>query len=220
MTKPWTAVIPSDSVENLEPCLQALVKAHPHCDEGDIVVVSRKIKEPFVTPKFTLVRDPVEAFNFARRANFGILKAGKKDVVLMGDDVEVVTPNAFDLMMEEASFRILSASVRGRVGPWWQREGQNSAEVPFVSFICVYLPRPVLRIIGEFDEGFPGYGYEDTDYCVRAKRKGLSVGVCGRAVVEHGVRIKSSFMEAFKAELPGMEDAARRAFLQKWREGV
>lgn len=218
MRRRWTAVIPSDSQENLDRCLRALKGAHPDLEAADILVVSRRLKEPS-PERFTFVPDPVEKFNFARRVNLGFKAAGDRDVVLMGDDVDVATPGAFDLMSEEAPFRILSAAIYGRVGPWWQRVGQNVAEVPFVSFICVYIPRAVYGMVGPLDESFPGYGYEDTDYCIRARRKGLSIGVCGRAVVEHGIKGRSAFVEMYNVSLPHMEAEAKAAFLKKYGGG-
>jgi hypothetical protein len=214
----WSAVVPSDSEESLAQAVEAMMNAHQGLTLGRIIAVSRKIFEP---PKgmegLRLVLDPEERFSFARRANLGIAAAGEDDVVLVGDDVEVQTSKAFDLMAEEAPLRIVAASVRGRVGPWWQREGENHAEVPFVSFICVYLPRLVLDLVGPLETGFPGYGYEDTDYCIRARRKGLSIGVCGRAVVEHTVRIRSAFIENHGRELSAMQNEAKIAFENKYR---
>lgn len=218
MGNAWRVVIPSDSAENLVRSVGSIFRTHGIKDPAEIIVVTRRVTGPAPggPDGVTYVRDPVEKFNFARRVNLGLAAAGDLDVVLMSDDVEVVTQNAFNLMAEEAPLRLLAASVRGRVGPWWQREGQNQAEAPFVSFICVYIPRTVQRVIGALDEGFPGYGYEDTDYCLRARKKGLSCGVCGRVVVEHGIKIQSAFMNGFGGELPVMEGEARRAFLRKY----
>lgn len=215
----WKAVIPSDSADNLAKSVGLLLKAHEGLSLSRIIVVSRHLKEaPKGFEGLILVQDPVEAFNFARRANLGFAYAEEDDVVLMGDDVEVVTPGAFDLLAEEAPLRILSASIKGRVGPWWQKDGLSHPEVPFVSFIAVYLPRFVRRMTGTLDERLPGYGYEDTDYCFRARRKGLSIGVSGKAVVEHSVGIPSAFVEAYGAQLPSMEHAARKAFERKYAD--
>jgi len=128
-----------------------------------------------------------------------------------------MTPYGFDLMAEEAPLRLLAASVEGRIGPWWQKAGENHAEVPFVSFTCLYIPRMVLDAVGPLEEGFPGYGYEDTDYCLRARRAGFSCGVSGRVLIEHSVKIKSAFVSTFPQNLVEMETAAREAFHEKWR---
>jgi GT2 family glycosyltransferase len=156
-------------------------------------------------------------FIYARRVNLAIKACAPADVVIMGDDVELMTPSGFDLLAEEAPLRLLAAAVRGRIGPWWQKEGQNHAEVPFVSFTCLYIPRMVLDAVGPLEEGFPGYGYEDTDYCLRARRAGFSCGVAGGVLIEHSVKIKSAFVSAFPQNLSDMEAAARAAFAEKWR---
>ncbi len=219
MSVKWSVVIPSDNLANLEAAVVSIRKAHPYLQGSDIIVVTRDLKPPNIPPilqGLTYVTDP-DKFVFARRVNKGIQSCGEKDVVLVGDDVEVSTMDAFNVLAQDASLRLLAPSVRGRIGPWWQREGATHVEVPFLSFVCVYIPRAVYQIVGPLDEAFPGYGYEDTDYCMRARRAGLSCGVSGNVVVEHGVRLKSSFLEQHGAEIGALEMMAREAFIQKWR---
>jgi GT2 family glycosyltransferase len=216
LNRPWSVVIPSDRIDAAANCAASILKMHIGLSPSKIVVVSKSITPAEIgkaVPGATLIRDPSE-FCFARRVNIGVENTGQNDVVLVGDDVEVVTAAAFDQMSSEAPLRILSASIQGRVGPWWQQTGRIS-EVPFVSFVCVYLPRQVLQMVGPFDESFPGYGYEDTDYCIRARRAGLSCGVSD-VIVEHGVTVRSNFIEKHAADLSEMERAARAAFAAKW----
>lgn len=220
MPNAWAIVVPSDSEASLGLSVEAVFKAHPGMDTKRVYVPSKTLKSSSVSREslknLSFVNDQSN-FCYARRVNLAIRACAPADVVIMGDDVEVVTPSAFDLLAEEAPLRLLAAAVRGRIGPWWQKEGQNHAEVPFVSFTCLYIPRMVLDAVGPLEEGFPGYGYEDTDYCLRARRAGFSCGVAGRVLIEHGVKIKSAFMAAFPQNLPDMEAAARAAFADKWR---
>lgn len=211
-------IIPSDDEGNLHVSVSSVLRRHPNLDAKEIIVVSRRLSKESVREslrRLTFVEDRGD-FSFARSVNLGFLVAGERDVVVMGDDVELVSDGGFDLLQEEAPLRILACAVRGRVGPWWQREGQEHPEVPFVSFVCVYLPAQVIRMVGPLEEAFPGYGYEDTDYCLRARRMGLSCGV-SRVLVEHGVALKSAFATVHKGALPEMESRARQAFEEKWR---
>ena len=220
MPNAWTVVVPSDSEENLSVSIATLFKTHPALDAKKILVPTKKLDSASVKGEhlkhLSFLQDPTN-FCYARRVNLAIRACAPDDVVIMGDDVEVLTPLGLLLLAEEAPLRLLAASVKGRVGPWWQREGQNHPEVPFVSFTCLYIPRMVLDAVGPLEEGFPGYGYEDTDYCLRARRAGFSCGVSGRVVIEHTVKIKSAFMSAFPQNLPDLEAAARLAFTDKWR---
>lgn len=220
MPESWAVIIPSDSEVHLGPCIETVLKAHPNLDHQRIYVPSKELKQSRVSREclkhLSFVPDPTN-FCYARRVNLAIKACAPADVVIMGDDVEVMTPAAFDLLAEEAPLRLLAASVRGRVGPWWQKEGQNHPEVPFVSFTCLYIPRMVLEAVGPLEEGFPGYGYEDTDYCLRARRAGFSCGVSGRVVIQHSVNIKSAFVTTFPQNLHEMELAAKAAFADKWR---
>lgn len=214
----WSVVIPSDSEDKLAACAASILKAHPDMDPARIVVVTGTLSPKSVRKEIeglNYVWDP-SPFVFGRRVNMGIAAAGKQDVVIMGDDAELVTAGGFDIMEAEAPLRVLACAVRGRVGPWWQKEGQNSPVVPFVSFTCVYIPRMVYKMVGAIEERFPGYGYEDTDYCLRAQLCGLTCGVCGNVVIEHGIRLESEFKLAYGSEIVAMENGAREEFERKW----
>lgn len=213
---PWNVVIPSDNLEHLKACIASMMKAHPAMKPEAIVVVSRDLKTlPGDLRGVRLVHDRTE-FNFSRRVNIGVTHAAG-DVVIMGDDVEVLTDGAFDRLASEAPLRILAPSVKGRIGPWWQKESQDHVDVPFVSFTAVYIPRGVYDIVGRLDETFPGYGYEDTDYCLRARKAGLSCGVKGSVVVAHGIGIKSDFIARHGARIQELEALAEKAFYRKHR---
>lgn len=217
----WSVVIPSDSEDKLDACVSSILRAHPGMDPFDIIAVTRTIKPNVVRDglkKINLVTDPAE-FKFGRRVNIGMRTAGSNDVVVMGDDAELLTPGGFDLVRAEAALRILACAVRGRVGPWWQREGNRFPVVPFVSFTCVYIPRLVYQMTGPVEESFPGYGYEDTDYCLRAQLVGITSGVCGDVIIEHGVNLKSEFLAVLGEGIVQMEDMARMAFEMKWTGG-
>lgn len=220
MPNQWSVVVPSDSEVSLSPSVESVLKAHPGIDSKRIYAVSKILKAAGVSKdnlkNISFVNDQSN-FCYARRVNLAIRACAPDDVVIMGDDVELMTPFGFDLLAEEAPLRLLAASVEGRVGPWWQKVGQNHAEVPFVSFTCLYIPRMVLDAVGPLEEGFPGYGYEDTDYCLRARRAGFSCGVSGRVLIEHSVKIKSAFVSTFPQNLGEMEAAAREAFSAKYR---
>lgn len=221
MTRQFAVVIPSDDEDNLSVSAPAVLSMHPGMPPSDIIVVSKRLRPESVREGLrglTYVLDE-SPFCFSRRVNLGFQAAQDRDVVLMGDDVEVVTQNAFRMMAVDAPFRILSAAIRGRVGPWWQKEGETHLVAPFVSFVCVYIPRAVYEIVGLLDETFPGYGYDDTDYCLRAARSGILTGVIGAALVEHNCKIPSSFVTKFPGELTNMERTAKEAFERKWKSG-
>lgn len=220
MSTSWSVVIPSDALDHIKKSIPTLLSAHDNLDPKDVVVVSRSLSQDAWSQlkQVTFVRDPEETFNFARRVNLGFQAAEDRDVVVMGDDVEVIHQDSFERLREEAPLRILSPAIRGRVGPWWQKDGSSFAEVPFLSFVCVYIPRMVYEIVGPLDEGFPGYGYEDTDYCIRARRKGLSCGVSAHAVVGHNQNIPSTFLETYREEMSDLERMAREVFAKKYTE--
>ena len=57
-------------------------------------------------------------------------------------------------------------------------------EVDFVSGSLMAVSRKTIEKIGLFDESYGMY-YEDVDYCIRAKRKGLRVGIHSKIAYDH-----------------------------------
>lgn len=214
------AIIPSDNESNLAACVAAILKAHPKSDPASILVPTGKLSPEAVRQELkglSFIRDD-KPFVYGRRVNLAIRALEGADAVLLGDDVVVPEGKPFSKLAAEGALRILAASVRGRVGPWWQYEGRSFPEVPFVSFICVFLPAILLDVVGPLEEGFRGYGYEDTDYCIRARRAGFSCGVCGSVVVEHSTGLLSEFMRLHGERILEMEAEARVDFLSKLRK--
>lgn len=86
-------------------------------------------------------------------------------------------------------------------------------EVPAVSGFCMLIRREVLEDIGRFDERF-GYGiFEDSDFCLRARKAGHGVYIASDTFVHHfggltfqalGINMPAIFMEnekKFQAKL-------------------
>lgn len=216
MSKTWSVVIPSDRVKTFVGAVRSVIETHEKLTLDRIVLVTGSITKdalPEDLRKIRIVEDE-EPFVFGRRVNMGFDETSPDDVVLMGDDVRVLEPGTFSLLKATAPLRIVAPAVEGRVGPPWQKKGQEWPMVPFISFTCLYVPREVYEIVGPLEEGFPGYGYEDTDYCLRVNRAGFSCGVSGVAV-SHSVDATSHFVEKYEDKIVSMEEAARKAFYEK-----
>ena len=54
-----------------------------------------------------------------------------------------------------------------------------------VAFVCVYIPRRIIDLVGLLDDRLTGYGREDDLYCLKVRRAGLKIGVWHGCVVEH-----------------------------------
>jgi len=147
-----------------------------------------------------------EPFRFARNANLGIMAAGTDDVFLVNDDVQLLMPLIDHLAA--APFAITTPQVIGGInnrlasahtqmsGGGWV---QSLEPIPFVS---VLLRRKMLQQVGLLDEGFPGYGGEDVEYCDRAQEHGFAMGVVAGVPVKHGYGDKlysSSFFRVMSA---------------------
>lgn len=83
----------------------------------------------------------------------------------------------------------------------------------FTDAVCFYatlIPRKVWNKVGELDEDFKT-GYEDTDYCVRARSLGIRCGIVLDALIWHFGGVTS---EGYLTE--EMKKMNKQTFDQKW----
>jgi glycosyltransferase involved in cell wall biosynthesis len=190
-----TVVIPSRTPALAERCLEGMLE-----NEGAVyyetVIVCDGGTAPFEPllerfPRLRLIAGE-RPFIFSRNANLGIA-AARGDVVLMNDDAQPASKGWLD---------VLRAVARGRpdagpVSPLISRSGNtpqdagyrddrvDALEATQVTFVCVYLTRALLELVGPLDEAFVWYGWEDSDYCSRAAERGRKSLVAQRAYVRH-----------------------------------
>ena len=146
-------------------------------------------------------------FCFSKSVNIGFAAMKNLDVFLMNDDVTIVEPNTISncatLAGAHGRVGILAPMVDGGVGnPYqdWNRQkelwpddkwhldvpGRKSTDMP-VCFVAVFLKRKLIRELGPRDENFTEYGFDDNDYCIRARRKEWKTTITRLEHVKHGV---------------------------------
>lgn len=146
-------------------------------------------------------------FIFSRNVNIGIRHLDPLDIILCNDDVTFVSRDTLKKLSERANksanIGMAAPLVDGGVGSpyqdWNQTEkhwkpGKLDGEVRGkkwdstpICFIVVYLKRKMINEIGLLDESFTGYGFDDTDYTIRARRNGWRTIVTGATHVKHGI---------------------------------
>lgn len=208
----YSAVILSAKIENVRSNVAAIRKYQP--GTRIIVVADAALTDRSVEDVVWV--EGAQPFCFSRNANLGIAAAGTDDVVLVNDDALLLTPNGFGLL-EKASevFGIVSATVRGRCRNPRQKQfsENNTSEPDSLAFVCVYLPRKTLDLLGPLDEQFEHGTWEDDDYCYRAREAGLALGICGRCTVDH---ISSATTFETRSTYRAILDANRARFEAKW----
>lgn len=156
-------------------------------------------------------------FNFAAVCNIA-LEVEDTDVVIMGDDVRLQTPNGLHRLQQVAHEwdGITSAAIYGHGPPWQGQTGRMETRIVprTLAFHCVMIPRFVIEKVGTMDERFTGYGMEDNDYCLRARNAGFNLVVTDECHVNHGVDISSSWRSRKDYEEQALYN--RRVFRDKW----
>jgi GT2 family glycosyltransferase len=197
----WRVVILSARAENLVPCVQALLLQETALRPEDIIVVddgARREAERLL-PSVTWVAGE-KPFVFARNANIGIRAAASADVLLLNDDARLATPGGISrmaaLMAGRTDVGLCSAAVHGVVGNSRQLPAGTDSirlEPDMLAFVAVFIPRDAYQRLGPLDERFVGYGWEDNDYCGRARAAGLACAVADVCVVDHSGDLPSTF---------------------------
>jgi len=212
-----TVIILSKNPENVRRCAASIEQNQP----GTPIVVVWDGSDQYRNPPRSMTVVPAQKpFCFSRNANAGIMAADpSSDVILMNDDAELRTPGGFDkLEAASKSFGVVSASIRGRCCNGRQKYVQDicTTEPDFLAFVCVYIPRSTLDLVGPLDERFVPGTWEDNDYCQRVKLAGLPLGICGPCVVDHNEA--GATLERQKDYQQILTENKRR-YDDKWRIG-
>jgi hypothetical protein len=169
-----------------------------------------------------------EPFHMARSGNDIWKKAHpENDILYCGDDTRIIEPDTIKRLQELAysdpEIGILSPTI---IGLCAQESATSSAfDLPmqylnFVGFVFVYIKRDVIEKIGYLDERFEGYGFEDLDYCYRARKAGFRVGMARDIHVKHGFdrySYGSTFIRTTgELEMAKQDAANRKRFAEKW----
>jgi len=210
----WTAIIPSRDDKKVLGCVGSLIERHPDIRPDQIVIVSDglSLRTRWQLRDVTWVNGK-RPFNFSRAINMGARAASPaSDLVILGDDVRLETPLALDWLAAASNgAAAVAAEVSGVCGQPAQRAGSTEARADWLAFICTYIPRGVWNEVGELDERFVGYGYDDVDWCRRAQGHGsLRVAHHVKAVhlSDSSYRNRDDWMTQYNAN--------RVLFEQKW----
>jgi len=188
----FSVVIPSGNAANLVSCVRSLLAAEPELSAQEIIVVDdgARAGAEASLPDLHWITG-ITPFIFSRNSNLGITMAGR-DVILMNDDANLITPRGFSSLVEETSRHadvgLCSAGIRGVVGNPRQivtaRPGFRY-EPRAIAFVCLFVPWRTYVTLGPLDERFVGYGFEDNDYCARVLEAGMNIGIYDACVVDH-----------------------------------
>lgn len=224
-----SVIIPSRNAANLVPCVRAIRGAGETCR---IIVVDDGVEWPGWTETecplpegfgdvYVLGADHVKPFIFARNINIGIREAGSDDVILLNDDALLKTPLGFTKLQRayfdaKSACGVVSATMHnvGNANQFPKALTPTMRDEPrTLCFVCVFIPRVVIDIVGLLDERFAGYGLDDDDYCLRCRNVGLKLGIFDGCYVDHG-SLTSSFRGL--AGAGGDFSGNMRLFIEKW----
>lgn len=221
----FSVIILSKNIDNLRVCIREIRVHEPNArvivvDDGleDRYVEDPRLKGPdTISVQYVMGEKP---FNFSHNANLGIQLAGDDDVILLNDDAILKTPDGFTLMSQAATshpeYGVIACVTDGAGNPNQQprypgdRIGLRD-EPRMVCFVCVYITRATINLVGLLDERYTGYGVQDDDYCFTVRERGLKIGVYDLCYVDHST-LRSSYRFHQHADFrPNL-----KLFIEKW----
>jgi hypothetical protein len=225
-------IVPSRTDEYLEQLLTSIV-AHSFVSKllrvhvGDNGL-SAAFREKWRLVDFVAVPQP---FCFAKALNTCARRASSAtDLLFLNDDTRILTPGFFDCLETMLAapwsqrYGLLSLRIEGGVGNPEQQTVLTMSEIleakKTICFVAALVRRETWRAVGELDERFIAYGFDDDDYCRRVKLAGWKCGVTGAAVVAHGAG-GFPHSSTYRRDRPFEEFAKdsetnRRIFQAKW----
>jgi len=199
MKKPLVSIIIVNwnAKEMLRNCLNSIREntTYPNykivvVDNGSTDGSVEMIKKEF--PHVQLIQNK-ENIGFAKANNQGIKSIESDYYFLIGNDTEV-TKNWLTSMIEvsesDSKFGITGCKLifpNGRIqhaGAWvkihgvehcLREKGDKLRQVDYVTGAAFLIKKEVIDKIGLLDEGFSPFYYEDSDYCVRARKAGYKI---------------------------------------------
>ncbi|MEM8652927.1 MAG: glycosyltransferase, partial [Pseudomonadota bacterium] len=145
-----------------------------------------------------------EPFNFARSVNRGIELSGNNDVMLLNNDIEIISSNWLTEMVSCLKFENTGvvgakliykdgtiqhagviAGLGGYAGHWFSNEPASSGglmnrlhvrnSLTSVTGAAMLISRQCLDNVGNFDESNFAIAYNDVDFCLRAHKAGYRI---------------------------------------------
>ena len=175
--------------------------------------------------QWNMITAPAGPFCFARNVNLAIRHSGAQNIMICNDDVRFTQPETVEALEYALAKRpdigIISPRIDGVVGNPIQRmvkpKTVEYSEMR-LAFVCVLIRAEVFQEIGLLDEQFGDgdYGFDDTDFCLRAKQGGWKLAVNGEVSVKHG-STPWEFSSSYRRTKDEYEDSKSKAlFFKKW----
>jgi GT2 family glycosyltransferase len=225
-----TVVILSKKLDLLQRAVASVLATHATLDWCQFVVVDDGLTSRPALSNGLVYIDGKKPFSFAANVNVALREIDpSRDVILMNDDIECLTPDTLTALRWAAYQR----SSIGLVTPVTVRRGWQGGSAGhddrstdrheiwtesehFLIFALGYLTRDLINRVGGLDESLDGYGYDDTDYSLRAHLAGFELIVMPDVVVAHGDDAGASASFRDVANFYEILVRNQERFLHKW----
>lgn len=227
-------LIPTRTDEYFRRCVEALLYRGGFREgKRRIIIGDNGLSERPEHPALHYVDVP-RPFNFAGAINrCAAASDPTHDLLILNDDTithEFMFPIRVECAIRwgrEEGFGLISPRIEGGVGNEDQRRqsslGKFIQTFKPICFMAAAISRHVWNQVGQLDERFIGYGFDDADYSRRVVGLGYKLGVAGWFEVEHGLNgmVQSATYRTVHgdAEYAHMGQRAATIFREKWGDG-
>lgn len=252
--KPLVSImIPNkDHIEDLDICIQSVQQRSTYRNFEIIIVENNSTEEKTweyyrnIQKQYENVRVIIwkEEFNYSKINNFGFQYAKGKQIILMNNDIEILTPDWIEQMLmyiqrddvgavgmmlyypddtiQHAGVILGIGGVAGHSHKYFKRGDSGYASrlgivqnLSAVTAACMMVRADIFRELNGFDEKF-AVAFNDVDFCVRIRKAGYLIVWTPFAEAYH-YESKSRGAENTPEKQKRFEGEVRR-FLDKWEK--
>jgi len=179
-------------------------------DNGSREHATHKLLDRAKSQPRTQILNIDEPFNFSRLNNQAAARANGEFLLLLNNDIEIIHPKWLGAMLEQAQCanvgavgarllypdgRIQHAGVSVHLDDIAGHEhhlkagadpvASETRDVDAVTGACLLTPRALYQELGGLNETHLPIAYNDVDYCLRIRERGMKVVLAGNACLVH-----------------------------------
>lgn len=204
-------IIPYNSIQYTVPCINSIIKSTSGVDCEIISVCDHSTEQVGKFIKAYNYRDisSGKKTGFSAAVNTGIKASSGDYIVFINNDTITAScwlQNMLRCCMESNKAGIVGPRSNNVLKEQFLKTGKNTDniyklekfmteynrpnpalwfETKYLSGFCMLIPRDIISNIGFLDENFLYGGFEDIDYCIRAKKHGFRLMCAGDTFIYH-----------------------------------
>lgn len=162
----------------LKPCCESIIKHTNFTDDIEVIVVANGCTDNTKNYVLSLSKNfkllnYTEKLGYTKAVNYGLKHANGDYILLLNNDIVLLdwaANNTWLNLLLDPFDKVENCGITGPIKGY-----SEAADADFIVFFCAMISRRLYNDLGLLDETFSPGGGEDTDYSIKAERKGYKL---------------------------------------------